>query len=267
MCSEPRDRLASGPVSEDERRDRPPQATADRDWLAALPDENMMRPVCRAPGAQSWRSLRILGEFVDGFEEMMHVGPAVAMFGAARGAGTQPGDQLYEQSREIARRLGESGLAIITGGGRGLMEACNRGAREAGVESVGLTVQPPFGPTNEYVTTSLQLKHFFVRKMLLSHYAYGFVCLPGGMATLNELTLTVTLMQYDHIRAFPVVLYGRDRWRGLIEWMRAEGASDARFDEEELDRMQLADTPEEAHDLIVEGLRPLVADGRDPELR
>jgi hypothetical protein len=168
---------------------------------------------------ESWRMFRIIGELVEGFDRLSGVEPAVTIYGSAR---IEPGDELYAQTEEIARRLGEKGFSIITGGGPGVMEAANKGALEAGVQSIGLNIELPVEQaTNPYVTKSVRFTHFFVRKVMLVKYATAFVIMPGGLGTLDELTEVLTLMQTHKIRPFPVLLFNGQYWKGLLDWLKS----------------------------------------------
>ncbi len=167
---------------------------------------------------ESWRLFRIMGELVEGFDRLAGVEPAVSIYGSAR---TRPDEELYRTTEEIARRLGEAGFSIITGGGSGVMEAANKGAREAGVKSVGVNIELPEEQfPNAYANISLSLRHFFVRKVLLVKYATAFVIMPGGLGTMDELTEVLTLIQTHKIRPFPVLMFGSDYWTGLLDWLR-----------------------------------------------
>jgi len=167
---------------------------------------------------ESWRMFRIIGELVEGFDKLSGVEPAVTIYGSAR---VRPGDEVYSQTEEIARRLGEKGFSVITGGGPGVMEAANRGALAAGVKSVGLNIElPEEQQPNPYTTKIITFRHFFVRKVMLVKYATAFVIMPGGLGTLDELTEVLTLMQTFKIRPFPVILFDSRYWRGFLEWLR-----------------------------------------------
>lgn len=167
---------------------------------------------------ESWRLFRILGELVEGFDKLAGVEPAVSIYGSAR---LRECDELYGQTKEIARRLGESGFSIISGGGPGVMEAANRGAMEAGVTSVGLNIEIPGGQVfNPYTSKSITFSHFFVRKVMLVKYATAFVIMPGGLGTLDELTEVLTLIQTQKIKPFPVLLFNREFWKGFLEWLQ-----------------------------------------------
>ncbi|MDP2954627.1 MAG: TIGR00730 family Rossman fold protein [Chloroflexota bacterium] len=191
---------------------------------------------------ESWRMFRIMGELVEGFDKLSGIEPAVSIYGSAR---IKPGDELYAQTQEIARRLGEIGFSIITGGGPGVMEAANRGALQAGVASVGLNIDLPEEQlVNAYTTKSITFKHFFVRKVMLVKYASAFVIIPGGMGTLDELTEVLTLMQTQKIRPFPVVLFDSKFWGGFLDWMRNMVLGRGFVSEEDFDLLRVCDEPE-----------------------
>ena len=166
---------------------------------------------------ESWRMFRIIGELVEGFDRLSGIEPAVTIYGSAR---IKPGEELYAKTEEIARRLGENGFSIITGGGPGVMEAANKGALEAGVKSVGVNIElPEEQASNPYSSISLSLRHFFVRKVLLVKYATAFIIMPGGLGTLDEVTEVLTLMQTHKIKPFPVILFGNNYWKGFLPWL------------------------------------------------
>jgi uncharacterized protein (TIGR00730 family) len=173
----------------------------------------------RNPSDETWRLFRILAEFVDGFEIMSRVGPAVSVFGSAR---TRPDDPYYHMATDLAGRLVKAGFAVITGGGPGIMEAANRGAAEAGGDSVGLNIALPQEQTpNRYQNISVDFHYFFVRKVMFVKYAEAFVCFPGGFGTMDEFFEAMTLIQTTKVPAMKVVLVGRDFWEPLIDWMHA----------------------------------------------
>ncbi len=218
-------------------------------------DERLLESVevLETVSRDAWRVFRIMGEFVEGFEEMTKVGSGVSIFGSARVA---PGDPHYESCVTTARLLGEAGLAIITGGGPGIMEAANRGAKEAGAMSVGCNIELPFEQaTNPYVDLSIDFRYFFVRKTMFVKYAQAFVIFPGGFGTMDELFESLTLIQTGKVRLFPVVLVGRDYWGGLLAWMRDHMAREGKIAERDLDLLFLTDDPAEVRDHIVSGLR------------
>lgn len=166
-----------------------------------------------------WRIFRIMAEFVDGFETMTRIGPAITVFGSAR---TKPNEPYYEKARQLGALMAKRNFAVITGGGPGIMEAANRGAQEAGGVSVGLNISLPMEQkANPYQGISLNHHYFFVRKVMFVKYSHAFVCFPGGFGTMDEAFESLTLIQTLKIEPFPVILIGTDFWTGLIEWMRA----------------------------------------------
>jgi hypothetical protein len=191
----------------------------------------------------TWRLFRILAEFVDGFEDLSKIYPAVSMFGSAR---VRPGDPSYEQAVTIARLLVENGFNVISGGGPGIMEAANKGAAEAGGKSVGLNIQLPYEQKpNPYANVRLNFRYFFIRKVMFVKYAVAYVILPGGFGTLDELTEAITLIQTRRIKPFPVILVNRAYWKGLLDWMRKVACSECMISPEDLDLIQVIDEPEE----------------------
>ena len=199
--------------------------------------------------SDSWRALRILGEFVWGFENLADVSGGVSIFGSAR---TNPEDPDYQAATETAHLLAEAGIPVITGGGPGIMEAANRGAYEAGGLSIGCNIELPFEQgTNAYVTRSLMFKFFFVRKMMFVKYASAFIVFPGGYGTLDELFEALTLIQTGKVKHFPVILFGRRYWSGLVDWLRDTVAAEHKINAEDLDLFQLTDDPAEAVRLVV----------------
>ena len=192
---------------------------------------------------ESWRLFRILAEFVDGFETMAEIYPAVSIFGSSR-VGT--GDPLYEKARTTARLFAENGFNVITGGGPGLMEAANRGAAEGGAQSVGLNIHLPMEQQpNAYANVMLGFKYFFVRKVMFIKYAQAYVVFPGGFGTLDELFEALTLIQTDRIKAFPVILVGNGYWTGLVNWIRKRLLGTGKISPEDMELIQLVDDPAE----------------------
>jgi uncharacterized protein (TIGR00730 family) len=166
---------------------------------------------------ESWRVFRIMAEFVDGIEALTNLPPAVTIFGSAR---SKPGDKYYSLAEKVAGDLVRQGLAVITGGGPGIMEAANKGAKEAGGKSVGLNIELPFEQKlNPYTNVNLSFRYFFIRKVMFIKYAIGYVIFPGGFGTMDELFEALTLIQTDKIKPFPVVLFGTDYWSGLMHWI------------------------------------------------
>jgi uncharacterized protein (TIGR00730 family) len=197
-----------------------------------------------------WRALRILGEFVEGFDELADVGACVTIFGSAR---AQPEDSTYQLARETARLLGEQGFAIMTGAGPGIMEAANRGARESGTLSIGLNIELPLEQgANEYLDRVVNFRYFFVRKTMLAKYSLAFVCFPGGFGTMDEMFESLTLIQTGKVRDMPVVLVGSEYWGGLIEWLRERVAREGKISPEDLGLYYLTDDPAEVVRIIEE---------------
>jgi uncharacterized protein (TIGR00730 family) len=198
---------------------------------------------------ESWRVFRIMGEFVEGFDELTRLGPAVSIFGSARTAA----DHLYYQKCvETARLLGEAGFSIITGGGPGMMQAANQGAHEAGAHSVGLNIELPFEQDlNPYADLKIHFRYFFVRKTMFVKYAQAFVIFPGGFGTMDELFESLTLIQTGKIRDFPLVLFGTEYWRGLLAWLKHTVQGAGNISPEDLELIKLTDSPQEAVDHIL----------------
>ena len=192
---------------------------------------------------ESWRLFRIMAEFVDGFETMAEIYPAVSIFGSSR---VGPDDPLYEDARTVARLFAEDGFHVITGGGPGLMEAANRGAAEGGAKSVGLNIQLPMEQeANPYANVVVDFRYFFVRKVIFVKYAQAYVVFPGGFGTLDELFEALTLIQTDRIKPFPVILVGNDYWTGLISWLRDRLLDTGKISPEDVELIQLIDDPNE----------------------
>jgi hypothetical protein len=220
-----------------------PKATEDEQFLQRRPPG---RP--EFVDSDPWRALRILSEFVEGFDALAAVGPAVTIFGSAR---TAEGSPMYELARTIARKLAETGFAIITGGGPGIMEAANRGCREGGGLSVGCNIELPHEQfVNPYVDLGIEFRYFFARKTMFVKYADAFVILPGGFGTLDELFESLTLIQTGKVRDFPVVLVGRTYWEGLLDWMRATQLPAGAIAAADLDLLKLTDDPDEVRDIV-----------------
>ncbi len=197
---------------------------------------------------ESWRMFRIIGELVEGFDKLSGIEPAVTIYGSAR---LKVGDELYAQTEEIARRLGEKGFSIITGGGPGVMEAANKGALKAGVPSVGLNIELPEEQVpNAYTTRSITFSHFFVRKVMLVKYAIAFIIMPGGLGTVDELTEVLTLMQTLKIKPFPVVLFNSEYWQGLLNWLQNSVLARGFISEDDLDLLRVCDHPDEVIETV-----------------
>jgi uncharacterized protein (TIGR00730 family) len=200
----------------------------------------------------SWRIFRIMAEFVEGFEVMANVGTAVSVFGSAR---TKPDDPYFRQAEETSRLLAKAGLAVITGGGPGIMEAGNKGAYEAGGTSIGLNITlPQEQEGNRYQTISLDFHYFYARKVMFVKYASAFICFPGGYGTLDEFFEVLTLVQTLKVEPFPIVLYGTPYWSGLVAWIKAQ-LRPKFIDPEDTDIFRLVDDPKEAVRLVTEGIR------------
>jgi len=196
----------------------------------------------------TWRVFRIMGEFVQGFEDLARIKNGVAIFGSAR---TPPGDPEYKAAQDTAALLAQAGCSVITGGGPGIMEAANRGAFEAGGTSVGCNIELPHEQgSNPYLTLSLKFKYFFVRKMMFVKYSDAFIIFPGGFGTLDELFEALTLIQTKKIHNFPVVLYGSQYWKGMLEWLRGPMLGEAKIVEDDLKRLHLTDSPAEIVEIV-----------------
>jgi len=219
--------------------------SAQRPHPPSTPDEELLGTKRRAVVAtrtEAERLERIDRDLKAGFAALRDLGPAVTFFGSARVAPEHP---FYAQGREIARRVGGEGFAIITGGGPGLMEAANRGAREAGVTSVGLNIELPFEQAaNPYQDISLTCEFFFTRKMMFVRYATAFVVLPGGFGTLDELFEALVLEQVDKIRDFPIILVGTAYWGGLVDWIRDRLLAEGMVGPADAELLTVTDDPE-----------------------
>ncbi|RJP95334.1 MAG: TIGR00730 family Rossman fold protein [Desulfobacteraceae bacterium] len=191
--------------------------------------------------AESWRLFRILGEFVEGVEELHDLGPAVSIFGSAR---LKPTDLYYQKTVEIAGMLAENGFAIITGGGGGIMEAANKGAAEKKGRSVGLNIKLPMEQEpNPYSNIKIEFNYFFVRKVMFVKYAMAYVVMPGGFGTLDEMFEAVTLIQTHRVKPFPVILFGSEYWTGLVEWIKARLLAEHMISLDDLDIIKITDDP------------------------
>ena len=214
-------------------------------------DQKLLRSQVPALGFQetdTWRTLRIMGEFVEGFDALAEVGPAISIFGSAR-VGRR--NRYYGAARRLAAALSKQGFAIITGGGPGIMEAANRGAKDAGGVSIGANIELPFEQgLNEYVDLGMEFRYFFVRKVMFVKYAEGFVIFPGGFGTLDELFEALTLIQTGKVEHFPVVLYGKDYWEGMMQWIRDKPLYEEKISPEELDLLTITSDIDEACEAI-----------------
>ncbi|WP_232548470.1 TIGR00730 family Rossman fold protein [Propioniciclava soli] len=228
-----------GPVLR--RADQVQQTTTDQRLLQGRGDTDWVH-------ADPWRVMRIQAEFVEGFGTLAELGPAVSVFGSARTPRSHP---LYAEGVRLGQALAEAGFATITGGGPGLMEAANKGAAEAGGVSVGLGIELPFeDKLNKYVTLGINFRYFFVRKVMFLKYAQGFVVMPGGYGTLDELFEALTLVQTQKVTSFPLVLFGRDHWSGLLSWVENSLRDDGYISAPDRDMLHLTDDVDEAVAII-----------------
>jgi hypothetical protein len=197
---------------------------------------------------EPWRLFRIMGEFVDGFDELPNFVPCVTVYGSAR---TKAGDPYYDLARRVGSALGQRGYNVLTGGGPGIMEGANRGAFEAGVRSIGLNIWLPHEQeSNPYTTSSLRFRYFFVRKVMLVKYSAAFILLPGGFGTLDEMFETLTLVQTGRTRPLPIILMGTPYWTGLLNWVRETMVSEGMADASDLDLLQVTDDVETAMAIV-----------------
>ena len=198
-----------------------------------------------------WRVLRIQAEFVEGFGTLADLGPAISIFGSARTKADHP---MYHAAEDLARGLVERDYAVITGGGPGIMEAANKGASEAGGTSVGLGIELPFETSmNEYVNLGINFRYFFARKVMFLKYAQGFIVMPGGLGTFDELFEAMTLAQTGKVQHFPVVLFGTEYWAGLIDWMREKVLGEGYVADRDLESFLCTDDIEEALAHVITG--------------
>jgi uncharacterized protein (TIGR00730 family) len=229
-----------GPVTQ--RRDQVDGSTTDQRLLDSRGPTDWVH-------TDPWRVLRIQAEFVEGFGALAELGPAIAVFGSARTPADHP---TYALGERVGRSLVEAGFAVITGGGPGAMEAANKGACEAGGVSVGLGIELPFETgLNEWCDMGINFRYFFARKTMFVKYSQGYVVLPGGVGTLDELFEAVTLVQTQKVTRFPVVLVGTDYWGGLLDWLRGTALAGGTISEKDLDLLTLTDDPDEAVALMV----------------
>src|SRR5690554_3054749 len=220
-------------MTEKEENDRIIEKLAPKNWNEVKSND-------------SWALFKIMAEFVEGYEIMAKIGPSVSLFGSAR---TQVDSEYYQMAEEIAYQLTQLGFGVITGGGPGIMEAANRGAQRGGGKSVGIGIRLPFETgLNKYVDYdfSINFDYFFARKVMFVKYAQGFIVLPGGLGTLDELFEALTLIQTNKIGRFPIVLVGTKFWSGLIDWLRETVLAAGNINEKDFELYRLVDTPEEA---------------------
>jgi uncharacterized protein (TIGR00730 family) len=193
-----------------------------------------------------WRVFRVMAEFVEGFETLSKLGPCITMFGSAR---AKPGSLHYRLAKAVAKEFGKAGYGIISGGGPGIMEAANRGAREAASPSIGINIDLPFEQkANDYIDPDklMTFRHFFVRKVMFVKYAQGFVVLPGGFGTFDEFFEALTLIQTKKVHTFPVVLMGSEYWKGMLSWMKSTVLSEGMIAKSDLELFSVTDDPREA---------------------
>ena len=223
------------PLTEDEQLLTPPQV---------VPVERRASFTSTDP----WRVLRIMGEFVEGFDTLSDVRNAVTIFGSAR---TLEGDRYYAAARETSRMLAKEGFAIITGGGPGIMEAANRGGKEGGGLSIGCNIELPFEQgLNPYVERAINFRYFFVRKTMFVKYSTAFIVFPGGYGTMDELFEALTLIQTGKVKYFPVILFGLEYWKGLAGWLRDRVAGEGKIAVKDLDLLHITDSPREAVEIV-----------------
>jgi uncharacterized protein (TIGR00730 family) len=231
---------------------------AIRDASPATEDEKLLQqsgPRIDFTRTDPWRVLRIMGEFIEGFDTLAPIEKAVTIFGSAR---IGPDDPHYDAAVETARLLAEAGFAILTGAGPGIMEAANKGAKIGGGRSIGCNIELPFEQgANPYVDTLVNFKYFFVRKTMFIKYSVAFIIFPGGFGTLDELFEALTLIQTGKIYRFPVILFGRYYWAGLLRWLQARVLTEGKISEGDLDLMLVTDDPAEAVQAIISAYKSL----------
>lgn len=226
----------------EKRTGREPAGTTQDEQLLESPRPDEFRHT------DPWRVFRIMGEFVEGFDELATLSQGIAIFGSAR---TKPDDADYKAAQETAALLAAHGFAVITGGGPGIMEAANRGAFEAGGLSIGCNIELPFEQRpNAYQTLSLTFKYFFVRKMMFVKYSLAFVIFPGGFGTFDELFEALTLIQTRKIRNFPIVLFGQSYWSGMLDWLHDVVLRDGKISDQDMEMFYVTDSPSEVVEIV-----------------
>lgn len=237
-----RKKVVQGPTFRKEQMVQP--TTADERLLASRGDVGWLH-------ADPWRVMRIQAEFVEGFGQLAEIGPAVSVFGSARTPKNHP---MYADAVKIGAELVRRGYAVITGGGPGIMEAANRGANKAGGTSIGLGIELPFEASmNSYVNLGINFRYFFARKVMFLKYAQGFIVMPGGYGTFDELFESLTLAQTHKVSSFPVVLFGRSYWQGLADWLRDQSLDQGYISPDDLDMFLITDDIDEAIDHVTGG--------------
>jgi uncharacterized protein (TIGR00730 family) len=244
--------ISADPAKNTQPRRKGPLELRRKQAAVEMSDQHLLDT--KGPGqfvhTDPWRVMRIQSEFVEGFGALADLGPAVSVFGSAR---TKPGSHYYEMGVEVGRKLAEAGVAVITGGGPGSMEAANRGTVEGNGVSVGLGIELPFEQgLNQWVGLGINFRYFFARKTMFVKYAEGFIVLPGGFGTLDELFEALTLVQTTKVTSFPIVLVGREYWTGLLDWLRTSALGNGTISEKDVDLIQLTDDPAEAVRIIVQ---------------
>ncbi len=247
-------------IGEPVGRDRRPSGkpTEDRKLLLSAPyaDTSFL-------DTDAWRALRIVGEFVEGFDTLARLGPAVTIFGSAR---MKPEDSRYQAARELGAKFAQRGITVITGGGPGIMEAANKGASEAGGVSVGLGIELPHEQRlNEDVNLGLNFRYFFVRKTMFVKYAQGFVIFPGGYGTFDELFESLTLVQTGKIDHFPVILWGTEYWKPMIDWLQDPVAQEGMIARDDLQLFRMTDDNDEVVEIIERSFADAEAARREVE--
>jgi uncharacterized protein (TIGR00730 family) len=228
-------------MADNENKLYPPQATQDEQLLETPKHDEFAH-------TDTWRVFRIMGEFVEGFDDLATVTRGVSIFGSARTPRDHP---QYKAAQETAGLLARAGFAVITGGGPGIMEAANRGAFEAGGLSIGCNIELPFEQKgNDYQTRSLTFKYFFVRKTMFVKYSTAFIIFPGGFGTLDELFEALTLIQTRKIRNFPVILFGTAYWSGMLDWLKGPMMEEGKIVESDLKLLYLTDSPAEVAEIV-----------------
>ncbi|MGH7622981.1 MAG: TIGR00730 family Rossman fold protein [Gemmatimonadaceae bacterium] len=230
-------------IVDDSIRSYAPPVTEDEKLLQASSDRDDFTRT------DPWRVMRIMGEFIEGFDNLAHVRKGVAIFGSAR---THPDDPQYQAAQEVSRLLAQEGFAIITGAGPGIMEAANKGAKLGGGQSIGCNIELPFEQgANPYVDTLINFRYFFVRKTMFIKYSNAFIIFPGGYGTLDEAFEALTLIQTGKIYQFPVIMFGRHYWAGLIRWIQSRVLGESKISPGDLDLMVLTDDPAEAAHAVI----------------
>ena len=224
-------------MNQNENEEKIRKALATKDW-------NDIK------ATDSWQIFKIMSEFVEGFEKMAQIGPCVSVFGSAR---TKPSNKYYKLAEEISFKLTKSGYGVISGGGPGIMEAANKGAKAGGGKSVGLNIELPFEQyPNPYIDFDklVSFKYFFVRKVMFLKYSQGFVAMPGGFGTIDELAEALTLIQTNKIAHFPIVLVGKEYWKGIVDWIKNTMLTEGNISPEDLNLFTVVDTADEVVKII-----------------